>query len=122
MPEESFYPSELRGGRKPRCKACHKAKHYGRYPKGEIVRVGGRLVIQQGGLGKIYWTGNMLSDLKRHFPTTGNIELAELLGVSRRTLSRKATELGLTKDKEYLSRINAEKGMYGHIVRYYRKK
>ena len=121
LPEEAFYPSEYKHRRCGRCKVCHKATcHRKNNLHGQVIRVGGRLMIQQNGLGKIYWTGNMLSDLKRFFPNTNNIELAEILGVSRRTLSRKAKELGLVKSKEYLSRINTEKGVYAHIVKHKR--
>ena len=47
----------------------------------------------------------MLSLIRREFPTTLNEELAGMLGVSLRTMLRKAKELGLTKDKQWLAKI-----------------
>jgi transcriptional antiterminator len=51
----------------------------------------------------------MISTLKRHFPTTKNAELADLLGVSTRTISRKAKELGLIKDESWMIEVATEK-------------
>lgn len=65
----------------------------------------GQLVEIKDGKRRIYWTGQMLSDLKRWFPTTKNEELSECLGVSPRTLVRKARELGLEKDKDWLDGV-----------------
>lgn len=50
----------------------------------------------------IYWTGQMISDLKRFYPTTLNDELSEILQVSIRTMQRKAQELGLIKDDGWI--------------------
>lgn len=47
----------------------------------------------------------MLSLLKRHFPNTRNDEVAELIGVSPRTMIRKARELGLEKDPDWLQGV-----------------
>ena len=47
----------------------------------------------------------MLSLIRREFPTTLNEELAGMLGVSPRTLARKAKELGLSKDPQWLAKI-----------------
>lgn len=60
--------------------------------------------------GTIYWSPSDISMLKRLYPTTLNAELAELFNVSNRTLIRKANELGLKKDKEWMvnrSKINS---------------
>lgn len=43
----------------------------------------------------------MCEKLIRLFPRTRNEECAELLGVSPRTVVRKARELGLAKDKDW---------------------
>lgn len=43
----------------------------------------------------------MTDDLKRLFATTKNEDLAEIIGVSPRTLIRKARQLGLTKDQQW---------------------
>ena len=54
---------------------------------------------------RFYWSPQMLADLKRHFPTTRNEECAEMLGVSVRTLVRKAREVGVEKDPQWLHGI-----------------
>lgn len=62
----------------------------------------GRTTIKNGHSVRIYWTAQMLSDLRRFYPTTTNDELAELLNVSKSTLARKARELKLKKDEAWL--------------------
>lgn len=57
----------------------------------------------------IYWTPQMIDWLKRYFPTNINQEIAEELGVSPRTMLRKARELGLKKDQEWLYKIREER-------------
>ena len=104
LPEESFYPSEFRGNRKARCKECHKERKRKLSKLNEgVVQRGTRLVIRKDGISRIYWNGNMLSELKRYFPNSPNKEVAELLGVSESTMIRKARELGLSKEKRYIS-------------------
>lgn len=76
---------------------------------GITVREDGIKFIRNGVSRKIYWDGNMISLLKRHFPTTMTDELVEILGVSRRTIICKARELGLQKDPEWLSQIWEER-------------
>lgn len=51
---------------------------------------------------KIKWTSDMLYCLRNYYPDTNNHEVADLLGISFRTVIRKAKELGITKDKDYL--------------------
>ena len=50
LPEESFYPSELKGHRKPRCKDCHKARkrRLNKLSEG-IVQRGTHLIIRKDG-------------------------------------------------------------------------
>lgn len=55
---------------------------------------------------KIFWTGQMLADLKEFFPVTENPEMADMLGVSESTMHRKARELGLKKDPDYIKQHN----------------
>jgi Zn-dependent peptidase ImmA (M78 family) len=52
----------------------------------------------------------MLSELKRYYPTTKNAELADYFGVSQRTINRKAAELGLTKNKQFIANVATENG------------
>jgi DNA-binding Lrp family transcriptional regulator len=59
----------------------------------------------------------MLSELKRYFPNSPNREVAELLGVSERTMIRKARELGLVKEKKYISKNATTKSLCGVLAR-----
>jgi len=58
----------------------------------------------------------MLNYLRRHFATTLNDELAGCLGVSQRTMIRKARELGLEKDPQWLSEVWEERRHMAHSV------
>lgn len=51
---------------------------------------------------KVVWTDNMLEALKNEFPSSFNRNLATKLGVSMRTLIRKARELNLKKEEFFL--------------------
>lgn len=116
LPIESFYPSEFRGNRKPRCKECHKAMKKSRAKlKGDIVKIDDRLYISKRGFFAIYWTPNMISILKRHYPNSPNSEVCEMLCVSERTLLRKAKELGLKKCKEYINNNVKIRSLLGNI-------
>ena len=64
-----------------------------------------RLVTQDHYATRIFWSKQMIDDLKREYSTTLNEELAGVLGVSVRTMIRKARELGLSKDKQWLNGI-----------------
>ena len=111
LPEESFYPSEFRGHRKARCKECHKERKRKLSKLNEgVVQRGTRLVIRKDGISRIYWNGNMISELKRYYPTTKNAELADYFGVSQRTINRKAAELGLTKSKQFIADVSKDNG------------
>ena len=65
----------------------------------------GRIVVHHGYSVRIHWSKDMLDYLKQHYATTLNEELAGCLGVSRRTMIRKARELGLQKDKAWLASV-----------------
>lgn len=65
---------------------------------------------------RISWSGNMLCILKRHYATTFNEELAELIGVSPRTLVRKARELGISKDPDWMKEVCRTNARYGAVV------
>jgi len=77
----------------------------------------GRIVNHQGYSTSIHWSTSMLDYLRRHFPTTLNEELAGCLGVSVRTMIRKARELGLQKDPVWLRQVWEERRKMGHIRR-----
>lgn len=76
----------------------------------------GRLMEIDGRARRIYWSGDMLSLLRREFPTTINEELAGMLGVSLRTIIRKARELGLTKDPKWLADVWNERRFWANAV------
>lgn len=78
----------------------------------------GRLEVHRKGKGgyACFWNPNMISLLKRHFCDTKNSELSELLGVSQRTLIRKARQLGLEKSDEFLHRIIVDASMKGRVA------
>lgn len=63
----------------------------------------------------IFWSADMLDYLRAHFATTRNEELAGCLGVSQRTMIRKARELGLQKDDHWLSGIWDEHRLMARI-------
>lgn len=115
LPEEMFYQSD-----KYRCKECHrkqKKESYDKYHPQVYMNDDGRLMKRSKGHPVIFWNGNMISDLKRHFPTTSNAELVELLGFSERTILRKAKELGLHKSKDYIAKAAKQNSIMGVIAR-----
>lgn len=69
----------------------------------------GRVMEHDGYATRIFWNPQMLSDIHRLFPTTLNEELADYLGISQRTLVRKARELGLHKNPTWLKQIWEER-------------
>lgn len=69
----------------------------------------GRIVVHHGYSVRIHWNKDMLDYLKQHYATTLNEELAGCLGVSVRTMIRKARELGLEKDAGWLRGVYEER-------------
>ena len=57
---------------------------------------------------RIFWSPEMISLMKRHYPSTKNEEMAGIVGVSVRTINRKAKELGLQKDPQWIAEIREE--------------
>lgn len=76
----------------------------------------GRLVEHEGYATRIFWNQQMLHFLKNNYATTTNDELAGCLGVSTRTMIRKARQLGLQKDKEWLAQTWNDNRMMAHAV------
>lgn len=64
-----------------------------------------RIVVHDHYATRIFWNKQMLQFLQQNFATTLNDELAGWLGVSVRTMIRKARELGLQKDATWLKGI-----------------
>lgn len=101
-----FYP--VTGGYSSWCKHCQRQNKRDWYEKNHKVPDGirqcqtdGRIYEHRGLSKRIFWNKQMTDDLKRLFATTRNEDLAELVGVSPRTLVRKARELGLNKDQQW---------------------
>lgn len=57
----------------------------------------------------------MLSLLRRLYPTTKNQELASLFGISLRTLNRKASELELKKDDEWMKKMSGFNSFFATV-------
>lgn len=109
-----FYPLK-NGGRSSWCHECvleYKRERYRKtrkVPDGTFMhRTQGRIVEHNGYSTRIFWNGNMLSIMRRHYYNTLNRELAEMLGVSERSVTRKAREMGLEKDKGFVASLSRE--------------
>ena len=50
----------------------------------------------------VVWTDKMLKLLRDYYPTMTNFSLSRLVGVSQRTMIRKARELGLEKAEDFM--------------------
>lgn len=85
-------------------------------PEGIRVREDGVKIRHEGHSCRIYWDGNMVAIMKRHFPRSTNQEMLELLGhqVSLRTMLRKAREMDLEKDPDWLRGIWDDCRMLAH--------
>ena len=76
----------------------------------------GRVVVREHYSTSIFWNRQMLDFLKQNFATMLNEELAGCLGVSLRTMIRKARELGLSKDRQWLASIWNERRMMAQVA------
>lgn len=54
--------------------------------------------------GKTQWTEEMLQHMRDRFPYDFNIDLSKALGVSPRTITRKAREMNLDKEDGFLDK------------------
>lgn len=68
----------------------------------------GRTCSKQGNAVRIYWSDTMLRTLREHFSDTKNADLAVELGISQRTVVRKARELGLEKSPNFTRALNEQ--------------
>ena len=76
----------------------------------------GRLMDYRTSRIKIFWTGEMLSILRKYYPNSSNDEVSEMIVVCNRTLVKKARELGLCKSKEYLHGLHSRCGFLGAVA------
>lgn len=103
------------GGLSSWCKDCQKQNKRDWYDRNHRVPDGirqdpatGRLMEHRGLSRHIFWNRQMLDDLRRLFPTTKNEDMSDMLGVSVRTLIRKARELGIKKDPQWQHSITMQ--------------
>lgn len=68
----------------------------------------GQLIEHRAGVTRIHWSSSMLRHLRDNYATTTNADLAIDLGVSVRTLIRKARQLGLAKSPEWFSGVSRQ--------------
>lgn len=69
----------------------------------------GRIVVREGYATSIHWNTVMLDYLRTNYATMLNEELSDWLGVSPRTMIRKARQLGLSKDADWLRSVWEER-------------
>lgn len=98
------------------CKTCARAYKREEYRRGRKKPDGirldskdGRIYEHHGLSRRIFWSKQMLDDIRRMFPTTKNEDISVRLGVSLRTMIRKARELGLKKDDAWINGMNQER-------------
>lgn len=90
-------------------------KHPRKEPKTFFHQKLQRIVTKDHYATRIFWNRDMLDVLRRDFATTLNEELAGMLGVSMRTMIRKARELGLQKDPRWLAAVWEERRRMAHV-------
>lgn len=122
-PLSEFYKQKKRGQSQPKscCKQCElrirRERYREKHPGGLTYdRDTGKLWMRKGRGRSLVWTSQMLSDMRRLFARTKNDELAGILGVGVRTMVRKARELGLEKDGEWLRTIWKENVRMAHMM------
>lgn len=102
------------------CMAAYKRESYARNKKKEdgifFSAKWQRVVVKRGYSTRFHWNENELSLLRRHFPNTPTIEVAQMLGVSPRTVERIAYRMGLKKDKEYILSNKRDKLMIANVT------
>ena len=82
---------------------------YVKKPEGVFVDPATMRCYEHKGYAKrIYWSEQMLRDLRTKYPVMPNTELASMLGVSVSTLLRKVKELDIRKNQVYLAKVKRE--------------
>ena len=98
------------------CKTQYERQHR-KKPDGLVIDLRfGRPSDKTGKAISIHWDGNMLSIIKKHYPTSTTMEVAEMLGVSVSSVYRKVRELGLKKDREYMRSMMKEKQFFATLA------
>ena len=76
----------------------------------------GRVMEHRGYGTRIHWSASMLDYLRTHYARTINQELCDHLCMSQRTMARKARELGLQKDRQWLTEVWNERRKLAHMI------
>lgn len=124
LPLSDFYIVKSTGKPVSFCKECSRERSRSYKCKSKahngvfVHKCDGRLRVFTGVKGgqKLYWTENMLSVLRRYYPNSPSFEVAEMIGVQRCSLDRKAKELGIKKSPEYIRRCRQKGGIAGGIA------
>lgn len=103
------------------CKECVRSekrkKYVKRRPDGVMLDINSDRIVEKKGCSiRIFWNKQMIDDLKRYFPFMTNDEVAGIIGVSHRTAVRKARELGLEKDKDWLLKKWGENRILANVM------
>lgn len=96
-------------------KQLYRERHPDRSDGVRYSKTAQQLVEYRNGVQRKYWNPDMISLLRRLYPTTKNEELVSLFGISSRTLNRKASELGLSKDAEWMRNISRHNVFFATI-------
>lgn len=71
---------------------------------------------------ELLWTEQMIYILRRYYPYTDTREVAGMIGVSRCTVVKKAHQLGLRKNRQYITELRSRSGKLGVMLREIKKK
>lgn len=98
------------------CKTTYERQHR-RKPDGLVIDLRFKRPSDKTGKAiSIHWDGNMLSIIRKHYPTSNTAEVAEMLGVSVSSVQRKARKLGLKKNREYMRSMMKEKQFFATLA------
>lgn len=104
------------------CKECHRQSKKDWYNRNRKRPDGytydfatGKTFEKEGYARRIHWSPQMLSDIRRLYPTNTNQDVSEYIGVSVRTLIRKARELGLEKNRTWLHKVWGDNRRLAHF-------
>jgi len=105
-----------------RCKECRRKEKNAEYarnrkvPDGMKLNADGQVVLKKGNSTRLYWGELKVQDFKRMFPFNTNEDLAIEFECSVRTVVRRARELGLEKDPDWLQRVWNKNRRMAHFM------
>ena len=105
------------------CKECRKKQVNEWYADHRQCQLGvaysrklDRVVVNNGVKYSYYWSEAMLKDLKRLYPRTRNADLKIIFNMGERSIVRKARELGLEKDPEWMHALQIKAARYSGML------